>query len=102
MITEQRLALARLLEGAPTTSGSSHRCAPDGASAFWARRRLRGLRLHATDTDWFAGAGAELRGSIGMLLLLLTGRTMTCHTCQGGHADSHRAFRDTCAQADQS
>jgi hypothetical protein len=30
--------------------------------AFWARRRLRGLRLLATDTDWSAGAGAELRG----------------------------------------
>ncbi|MCE3277614.1 MAG: maleylpyruvate isomerase family mycothiol-dependent enzyme [Propionibacteriaceae bacterium] len=44
---------------------------------FWARRQLRGLRLRATDTNWSAGAGAELRGPIGMLLLLLTGRTMT-------------------------
>jgi uncharacterized protein (TIGR03083 family) len=44
---------------------------------FWARRRLRGLRLHATDTDWSAGAGAELQGPIRMLLLLLTGRTTT-------------------------
>ena len=32
---------------------------------FWARRRLRGLRLLATDIDWSAGAGAELRGPIG-------------------------------------
>jgi uncharacterized protein (TIGR03083 family) len=44
---------------------------------FWARRRLRGLRLVATDADWVAGVGAELRGPIGMLLLLLTGRTAT-------------------------
>jgi hypothetical protein len=44
---------------------------------FWARRRLRGLRLLATDIDWSAGAGAELRGPIGMLLLLLTARTTT-------------------------
>jgi uncharacterized protein (TIGR03083 family) len=44
---------------------------------FWARRRLRGVRLVATDTDWSAGAGVELRGPIGMLLLLLTGRTTT-------------------------
>jgi uncharacterized protein (TIGR03083 family) len=44
---------------------------------FWARRRLRGLRLLATDTDWSAGAGAELRGPTGMLLLLLSGRVMT-------------------------
>ena len=32
---------------------------------FWARHRLRGVRLLATDTDWFAGAGVELRGPIG-------------------------------------
>ena len=44
---------------------------------FWARHRLRGVRLLATDTDWSAGAGVELRGPIMMLLLLLTGRTMT-------------------------
>ena len=42
---------------------------------FWARRRLRGLRLTATDTDWSAGQGAELRGPIQAVLLLLTGRT---------------------------
>jgi uncharacterized protein (TIGR03083 family) len=44
---------------------------------FWARHRLKGVRLLATDSDWFAGAGLEVRGSIGMLLLLLTGRTAT-------------------------
>lgn len=42
---------------------------------FWARRRLRGLRLRATDLDWSVGAGAEVRGPIRALLLLLTGRT---------------------------
>jgi uncharacterized protein (TIGR03083 family) len=42
---------------------------------FWARRRLRGLRLAATDIDWSAGAGVEVRGPIQALLLLLTGRT---------------------------
>lgn len=42
---------------------------------FWARRRLRGLRLTATDTDWSAGQGADVRGPIQALLLLLTGRT---------------------------
>jgi len=45
---------------------------------FWARRQLRGLLLRATDTDWSASAGAELRGPIAMLLLLLTGRTLKC------------------------
>jgi uncharacterized protein (TIGR03083 family) len=44
---------------------------------FWARRRLRGLRLIATDVDWSVGAGAEVRGPIRDLLFLLTGRTDT-------------------------
>jgi hypothetical protein len=42
---------------------------------FWARRRLRGLRLSAMDVDWSAGEGAEVSGSVQSLLLLLTGRT---------------------------
>jgi len=43
---------------------------------FWARRRLRGHRLTATDTDWSAGEGdTELRAPIAALLLVLTGRT---------------------------
>jgi uncharacterized protein (TIGR03083 family) len=42
---------------------------------FWARRRLRGMRLTATDTDWTAGEGAEVCGPTSALLLLLTGRT---------------------------
>jgi uncharacterized protein (TIGR03083 family) len=41
---------------------------------FWARRRLRGVRLIATDSDWHAGAGPAVRGTTAELLLLLTGR----------------------------
>lgn len=41
---------------------------------FWARRRLRGVRLVATDVEWSAGAGAVVEGPIDALLLLLTGR----------------------------
>jgi uncharacterized protein (TIGR03083 family) len=44
---------------------------------FWARRRLRGIRLVASDVDWTAGEGAEIRGPVQALLLLLTGRTDT-------------------------
>ena len=44
---------------------------------FHARRRLSGLRLVATDTDWSAGEGAEVSGPAGALLLLLSGRTGT-------------------------
>ena len=42
---------------------------------FWARRRLAGLQLSATDTEWIRGHGEPVRGPIRDLLLLLTGRT---------------------------
>ncbi len=42
---------------------------------FWARRRLRGLELVATDVDWARGTGEPVRGPIRDLLFLLTGRT---------------------------
>ncbi|MFW3172182.1 maleylpyruvate isomerase family mycothiol-dependent enzyme [Geodermatophilus sp. CPCC 206100] len=46
------------------------------ASAFYRRpdRRFAGLRLVATDADWSAGEGREVRGPAGDLLLLATGR----------------------------
>ncbi|MBA2507260.1 MAG: hypothetical protein H0V32_00750 [Nocardioidaceae bacterium] len=42
---------------------------------FHARRRLRGLRLVATDADLSVGDGALVEGTVGDLLLLITGRT---------------------------
>jgi uncharacterized protein (TIGR03083 family) len=42
---------------------------------FWAKHRLKGFRLTATDVDWAAGQGADVQGPIDALLLLLTGRT---------------------------
>ena len=44
---------------------------------FWAKRRLRGLRLTATDLDWAVGSGPDVTAPIQALLLLLTGRTTT-------------------------
>jgi uncharacterized protein (TIGR03083 family) len=44
---------------------------------FHARRRLGGLRLRATDTDWAVGAGDEVAGAMADLLLVLTGRSAT-------------------------
>ncbi|MGW5468846.1 maleylpyruvate isomerase family mycothiol-dependent enzyme [Streptomyces chartreusis] len=46
------------------------------ASRFYgAAKRLRGVRLVATDADWSTGEGAaEARGPVGDLLLLATGR----------------------------
>ncbi|UQS26920.1 maleylpyruvate isomerase family mycothiol-dependent enzyme [Amycolatopsis thermalba] len=44
---------------------------------FHARKRLAGHRLIATDADWSAGEGAEVRGPIQALVMLLAGRTAT-------------------------
>jgi uncharacterized protein (TIGR03083 family) len=41
---------------------------------FWARRRLSGFQLQATDVEWTVGSGARVQGPIAALLLLLTGR----------------------------
>lgn len=51
---------------------------------FWAQRKLRGLRLVATDTDWIVGAGVEVNGPIQALLLLLTGRMGAALPALGG------------------
>ena len=42
-----------------------------------------GLNLQATDTDWSAGHGPELRGPILALLLLLTGRAVVLPQLDG-------------------
>ncbi|WP_209374139.1 maleylpyruvate isomerase family mycothiol-dependent enzyme [Brevibacterium renqingii] len=42
---------------------------------FHARRRLRGIRLTATDADLIVGSGVPVEGRLGDLLLLVTGRT---------------------------
>ena len=44
---------------------------------FRARRRLDGLQLRATDTEWRRGEGPAVEGPALALLLLLTGRTAT-------------------------
>jgi uncharacterized protein (TIGR03083 family) len=41
---------------------------------FHARKRLAGYRFVAENSSWAAGDGPEVRGPIGALLLLLTGR----------------------------
>ena len=70
---------------------------------FWARRRLREVRLIATDTDWSAGVGVDLRGPIKMLLLLLTGRTTTAlpHLSGPGTQTISERFEMPRAEADQ-
>jgi len=59
------------------------------ASRFYgARRRFRGVRLVATDADWSAGAGAdEVRGPVGDLLLVATGRPAGLRALSGPGAE---------------
>jgi uncharacterized protein (TIGR03083 family) len=45
-----------------------------GNPRLGAGRRIRGLRLHATDVDWAHGAGPEVTGPGEALLLAMTGR----------------------------
>jgi hypothetical protein len=61
------------------------------------------VRVLATDTDWSAGAGVELRGPIEMLLLLLTGRTATAmpHLSGPGVHTIIERFAVPHAEADQ-
>jgi uncharacterized protein (TIGR03083 family) len=67
---------------------------PDAAAAaaqriatmgYWwfARRRLRGLRLEATDVDWSYGAGEPVQGPIAVLLLVLAGRRVRLDELHG-------------------
>jgi uncharacterized protein (TIGR03083 family) len=49
----------------------------------WPRARFRGYRLVATDTDWSVGSGAEVRAPMGVLLLVLTGRTAALPALSG-------------------
>ncbi|GAA3219585.1 maleylpyruvate isomerase family mycothiol-dependent enzyme [Actinocorallia longicatena] len=60
---------------------------------FHAQRRLRGYRLIATDTDWTAGTGRELRGPITALLLLVSGRDAALPHLTGPGADALREAR---------
>ncbi len=56
---------------------------------FWAKRRLRGMRLTATDVEWSVGSGADISGPIRGLLLLLTGRTPTAVSLLSGEGVAH-------------
>lgn len=53
-----------------------------------ARRRVAGVRLVATDTDWSYGDGPEVRGSAEALLLLLYGRSPAPGELAGPGADT--------------
>ena len=60
-------------------------------STVFCRLPLEGYQLTATDTDWTRGQGPEVTGSIGALLLLLTGRDAALEQLTGEGADTLRS-----------
>ena len=54
---------------------------------FRARRRLGPVRLVATDHPWSTGEGEEVRGTVGDLLLLVTGRDLVLPDLDGPGAE---------------
>ncbi len=53
------------------------------AVAMGGGRLVRSVRMVATDADWQAGRGPEIRGPIGELLMLTCGRTATPGSVEG-------------------
>jgi uncharacterized protein (TIGR03083 family) len=51
------------------------------------RKRIAGLSLHATDTDWSTGSGPEVRGPTIALILAMTGRTAAYDDVTGEGVD---------------
>ncbi|OHV30351.1 MULTISPECIES: maleylpyruvate isomerase family mycothiol-dependent enzyme [Pseudofrankia] len=58
---------------------------------FFPRKRLRGLRLTASDVDWAVGEGAPVDGPMDAILLLLTGRPAAMPRLSGEGACALRA-----------
>lgn len=55
---------------------------------FKPRQRFQGFRLVASDVDWSAGAGIEVRAPMAAILLVLTGRTVALPQLTGEGADA--------------
>ncbi|MEP6559845.1 MAG: hypothetical protein ABJD68_02065 [Nakamurella sp.] len=53
---------------------------------YGAQRRLRGLRLNATDVDWTVGSGEAIAGPMGALLVVITGRMVAAELTGNGVA----------------
>ena len=84
------LPLGRARPMPPAAAGAAAQRAWDLAFPFRARKRLAGLRLTATDTEWAVGSGAPVEGPIAALLLLVTGRLAAVDQLTG---DGVRALR---------
>ncbi|NEK60263.1 maleylpyruvate isomerase family mycothiol-dependent enzyme [Geodermatophilus sabuli] len=89
------LPLGRTRPMPPSAAAASAQRVWDTGFPFRARRRLRGLRLSATDTDWTVGDGAPVEGPITALLLLVTGREAALDQLTGDGVRSLRRREET-------
>ncbi len=87
---DMALPLGRIRPMPTAAAAAAAQRAWDLAFPFRARKRLAGLRLAATDTDWAVGSGAPVEGPIAALLLLVTGRDAALDQLTG---DGVRAVR---------
>jgi uncharacterized protein (TIGR03083 family) len=55
------------------------------------KTRVAGLRLEATDVDWSAGDGPEVRGPCMSLILAMVGRTGALADCEGPGVETLRS-----------
>jgi len=53
-----------------------------------AKRRIDGVTLHATDTDWSTGSGPEVTGPLLSLILAMTGRSAALADLSGEGVDT--------------
>jgi uncharacterized protein (TIGR03083 family) len=58
---------------------------------FGGKRRIRGLRLEATDLDWSRGDGPLVRGPAVALLMAMGGRSAFCDDLEGEGAPTLRS-----------
>ncbi|HEY5858368.1 MAG TPA: maleylpyruvate isomerase family mycothiol-dependent enzyme [Aldersonia sp.] len=97
LVHEQDIALplGRRVEMPPVPTAAVASSVWSDADSRGGRRKLRvfradsphaGFRFVATDTDWAAGTGPEIRGPVGALLLLLTGRFVALGQVEGDGA----------------
>jgi uncharacterized protein (TIGR03083 family) len=55
------------------------------------KRRIEGLKLRATDTEWSTGAGPEVSGTMLDLLMAMTGRKAVAATLTGDGVETLRS-----------
>ncbi|UFS96497.1 maleylpyruvate isomerase family mycothiol-dependent enzyme [Nocardia huaxiensis] len=84
---DMAIPLGRSITVSPEAASVAATRAAEVGWPVWDKHRLDGLHLVATDSTWEHGAGAEIRGPILALLLLITGRPVALERVDGPGVD---------------